>query len=345
MRPEDDKSLDNCALILRAARLACLVAGLTVLVGFVEAQDTLEGVQAKTHASPGYLHVEIADDIVTVKARDVSVKDLLVAVARRSGLVLVLHDPLDERVTLELHRLHLPEAMRRILRDQSFALQYVQPLYSAGNSSDAHPSKLWVFSKGAGDNHASSDVTPAIEELQLDSINGKAGRGQDAVEGLAALDADERIARLGPALADGDANVRLEAVSALANAGSDQAAAALATALSDGDSSVREETVDALGDIGGKTAIQALVQALMDPDNEVREAAVEAFANIGGDESAVALAVALNDKDASLRAKAVDALGEIGGETAVSLLQQALADEERSIRETAAGFLAELSSP
>ncbi len=322
-RQGDDEPLVNRALTLRAASLACLVAGLTLLVGFVEAQDTLEGTQATTHASPGYLHVEITDEIVTVKARDVTVKDLIEEIARQSGLVVVLHDPLDERVTMELHRLPLPEAMGRILRDQSFALQYVQPLSSTGNSSDAHPSRLWVFSKGPADDYAR----------------------QDAVKGLGALNADEVIVPLSLALADDDANVRLEAVSALANVGSDQATAALAAAaLSDGDSSVREEAVYALGEIGGETGMQVLEQALMDPDNRVREAAVEAFADIGGDESALALAVALNDEDASLRAEAVDALGEIGGETAIRLLQQALADEQSSIREAAAEFLAELSS-
>jgi hypothetical protein len=107
-RQGDDEPLARRALTRRAVRLACLVAGLTLLVDFVRAQDTLEGRRAATQTSPGYLHVETADDIVTVTARDVAVKDLLEEIARQSGLVLVLRDPLDERVTVKLYRLPCP---------------------------------------------------------------------------------------------------------------------------------------------------------------------------------------------------------------------------------------------
>ncbi len=323
-----DNPLDRHAVTQRPARLACLVTCAALLLGCVDAQDTVTGMRPAIRASPDNLRVATSDGLVTVQARDVSVWALLEEVARQSRLIVVSHDPLDERVTLDFQRLPLPEALDRILRDQSFALEELQRLTGAGDRRDARPRRLWVFSKGPAGDHASADTTAA-----------------DDVEDLDALDADGLTGPLSLALADDDTNVRLDAVSALAAVGSDQAAATLAAvALSDGDSSVREEAVYALGEIGGEIGIQVLAQALIDPDDDVREAAVEAFANIGGDESALALAVALNDGDDSVRAGAVDALGEIGGETAIRLLRQASLDEESSIGESAAELLAELSA-
>jgi HEAT repeat protein len=322
---------DNHALTLRVIRLACLVAALTQSVSRVEAQDAL-AMRARNHASSGYLHVQIADNIVTVEARDVTVEALLREIARQSGLAVLLHDPLDERVTLELQGLPLSEAIRRILRDQSFALRYVGSPQSAENPNGEQPDMLWVFSKRPRDDHAS-----------LITRNARRAQGPD--DSLGTPDADEGVVPLSLALADDDVKVRLKAVSALIDIGGEQAAAALAAVtLSDKDASVREEAVYGLGEIGGETGMQVLEQALMDPDGRVREAAVEAFTDIGGSESARALAVALNNQDASLRAEAVDALGEIGGETAIRVLRQALADEQSFIREAAAEFLAELAS-
>ncbi len=327
----------------RTPPLMCLVAGLTLLAGCVGPEDAGEGAQVTPQASADYLHVEVIDDLVTVQASHVPLHDLLLEIGRQSGLVVLVHGRLDERITLELHQLPLPEAIGRILGDQSFALHYAGPSSSPEDSSDARPGKLWVFSQGSGDVHASSDITSAIDVLRMESMNADARRRQDAVEALGALEVDEAIGPLTLALADNDANVRLEAVAALAHLGSDQAVAALAAAVGDIDPSVREEAVDALGDVGGENAIQALGQALMDPDNEVREAAIEALVHIGGEESARALAVTLSDENPSLREEAVDALGEIGGDTAITLLEQALADEQSHIREAAAETLAELS--
>lgn len=309
----------------RASPVVFVVVCATLLLGCVDAQDPAAVMQPATDASQSQFLVAITDELVTVKAGNASVRSLLDEIARQSNLVVVSHIPLTARVTLQFERLPLREALDLILRDQSFALQDVQPSSRPGNSSAGQLRKLWVFSKGPVGASISPHFTSAERLEDLDS-----------------LDAENLIEALGLALTDHDANVRTDAASTLADVGSDQAAAALAiAALNDGDTSVRQEAVYALGVIGGEIGIRTLQQALIDPDNEVREAAIQAFANIGGDRSAMALAVVLNDSDASLRAEAVDALGEIGGETATHLLRQALADERSSIREDAAELLAE----
>ena len=285
---------------LHAAWPACLAGILALFAGFVEAQDTLG-------TSPGFLYVEFADDSVTVKARDVTIEDLLKEIAAHSGLMLVLHDSFDKRISVDIQRLSLAKAMSRILHDQNFALQHMHA---------AATGRLWVFSKA-------QELTPGV--------------GKDAKDG-------SLLASLRLALANSDAQARLEAVSALADIGNDQAAAVLAAALTDSDPRVREEAVYALGEIGGETAIPVIEQAFMDTEHDVRSAAIEALSDIGGDESARALAVALYDENASLREEAVYALGEIGGGTAIDLLHGALLDHNRAVSETAGDILAELSN-
>ncbi len=315
-----DIALDRHSPARCPALLASFVT-CAALLGCVDAPDPLTAVQPTPHASGGYFEVATEDEFVTVKARDVSVRAVLQEVARQSDCAIVSHEPLDERVTLDFQRLPLPEALARILRDQSFVLRA-----STGSPSDHR--KLWVLSKGLGGEYVSHLVPPAVYFEDLD-----------------ALRTEESMGSLSLALADADANVRVDAVSTLADARGDESAAGLAAAaLSDGVSSVREEAVYALGEIGGAIALRALKQALLDPDDDVREAAIEAFANLGGDESAMALAVALIDSDVSVRAAAVDALGEMGGATANRLLRQALVDEESSIRESAAELLAKPSA-
>lgn len=278
-----------------------LIACATLLIGCVKPRDADEQAQA----APGYAHVETAHQLVTVVARDACLKDLLGEVARQNGVVIVSHDPLDERVTLEFRNLPLRKAMERVLRDRSFVWQSARAPAGANSLRKVRPSMLWVFSKGRRD------------------------RAEIASSNLAL--ASEHVA------------ARLDAISALADAGGDQVVAVItAAALSDGDASVREEAVDALADIGDETGIQGLEQALTDPEYHVRKAAVEALADIGGEASALALTVALKDRDVSLREEAVDALGEIGGQTAKRLLRQAAEDEDSSIREAAAEYLAEL---
>jgi hypothetical protein len=346
------ESLNAKASRLWAARLACLVAGLTLLGEFVEAQDTLKGAQATIHASPSYLHVGVADNLVTVKTRDVAVHDLLEEIARHIGLAVVSHDSLDERITMEFHRLPLPEALGRVLRRQSFALEYAQPIYSAGKSSYRLPSRLWVFSKEPGvvpDNDkngrpSSSNITSAIGVLRAELMSEDPRLRQAAVERLGALGVVEAVVPLSLALADEDEYVREAAIAAVADIGGNEAARALAIALQDEDPLLREEAVDALGEIGGETAIHVLEQAFRDGEEDVREAAIAAVADIGGNEAALALAIALQDEDASLREQAVDALGEIGSETAIRVLEQAVADHDRSVRDAATETLAELRS-
>jgi hypothetical protein len=338
-------TLGNCVWLLRAARVTCLAVGIALLVDVIWARDTPKETGSITQDSPVHLHVEIVDDVVTVSAHNVAVENLLAEIARQTGLVVVSHDVLDQRVSIQLDRIHLPEAVHRILRGQDFILHYIHPGTRRTNA--VRPGTLWVFAKETAGrqytNRSVFDDNPTMVAPQIEALLSADVRGRiTAVRNSTALEAAEAVAQLGLALSDRDRRVRAEAVSVLADIGGDQATALLPVALGDEDPWVRQEAVHALAEIGGKQAIRVLEGAFAGADRNVREAAVDALADIGGDAATRALAVVLLEHDDSLRAQAVHALGEIGGETAMTQLQQALVDQDPSIREIAAEILANL---
>ncbi len=335
-----------------AARQAGLVAGLLLFVNSVTAQDAFNDRQISADNVASYLHVEVSGDLVTLNAYNIRVRNVLDEIARQSDLIVVSHDPLEYRLTLEFERLPLFEALRRIMRGQSYLLHQSQAATDAKIANYESRGTLWVFSDGSADEpghnqaagHSSSNTASVIEVLQSQLMSDDLRVRQEAIKGLRRLKVNEAIAPLSFALSDEDKEVRVKAIYALADIGGDDAAAALAAAAGDENAWVRAETAYALGTLGGDIAIQVLKHALHDADSAVRESAISAFTEIGGGQSARALAIALQDADASLRVAAVEALADIGGETAMRLLDQALEDQDNAVRKVANEVLAELLS-
>ena len=291
----------------RLGRLASLAVSFSLLSGCGDALDALEGTRAANQATFGYLHVEIADDLVTIVARDVTVHELLTQLARKSGLEVMIEDPLNEFITMELYALPLAAALDRVLQNHDYTWQQPEPLSLAGGSNDTNAGTLWLI----------SDDPAGVHEAEPSLPSG--------------------------VIAGDDQSTRRQVVFALADDGSDEAAGALVQAMTDPDPEIREEVVTALGEFGGTDVISALSQALQDPEIAVREAAIESFVDIGGEESAFALAVGLRDPEASLREDTVYALSQIGSDIAVALMEQALSDQDSAVREAAAQLLAEVS--
>ena len=117
----------NCNTVTTyAGRQAGLVACILLIVNSVTAQDAFEDRQVSADSATSYLNVEMSDDLVTLTAHNVGVRDVLDEIARQSDLIVVSHGPLHDRLTLELERLPLFEALRRIMRGQSYLLHQAQ---------------------------------------------------------------------------------------------------------------------------------------------------------------------------------------------------------------------------
>ncbi len=327
-------------LTTNAGRQAGLVACFLLCVNGVMAQDAFEDRQASAGSATSYLNVEMSDDLVTLQAHNVGVRDVLDEIARQSDLIVVSYAPLHGRLTLELERLPLFDALRSIMRGQSYLLHQAQAVTGARIADDERQSTLWVFSDGSANDpdyteaasYSVREITSAIEVLRSQLMSSDIRVRQEAIKGLRKLKVNEVIAPLSYALADEDKKVRVKAIYALVDIGGDDAVAALAAAAGDENAWVRAETAYAMGMLGGDTAIQILKHMLHDADSDVRESAIEALQDIGGEQSARALAVALQDTDAALRVEAIEALADIGGETAMRLLGQALENQDNGVR-------------
>ncbi len=288
----------EAALKLRGA---CIAAGFTLLF-FVD---------AAAQNQPA-LFVDVDEGSTTVVAIDVPVRDILEEIAMQSGIIVYSRSSLDMRVSHSIQGKSVPDAIRRILKDQKFTLHYVS---DAVTGLPVFGSRLWIFA---------DDATPATPLWNV---------GEPTPDWT-----------LRYAAGDSEKN-RLSTVSNIATQ-EDKTGVDLElfAAMNDPSVSVREEAVFGLGELNDPASIRYLKNALYDPDQRVRVAAITALAEIANNDAAVALSSLLNDENVSIRSETIHALADIGGNIARYYLQQALVDTNEINREPAAGYLAEFAN-
>jgi HEAT repeat protein len=304
---------------------------LLLLLSSVTAQVAVADRSIVIDDAESALVVEIKEDLVTLNARDVSVREVLNALTHESGLIVNTDAPLTDPIAIDFENLSLAEALERILGPQGYLM--------LAHADDASRSTVWIFSAtpdtepdSSSNSHQRQSVFEALEaDLLSDDLRVRGA----AIRGLRKLQDESVVAPISLALTDEDRKIRVKAIYALADIGGAEAAVALAASSTDENPYVRAESAYALGMIGGDTAVGILEHALLDPSLDVRQSAVEAFTDIGGGQAARALAVALQDSDASLRVAAVEALANIDGEIATRLVEQALEDQDLAVRQAA----------
>ncbi len=282
---------------MKASRLCtvhviCLTVSLPLWATITPAQETLPVLAGRTQAAQGSRLIRFANGHLTVKVQDVSLDALIREIARQTGLTVARYGSLNERLSLEFHRLPLEAGLRRILRHRSFAMEYA-PSTPTGRPTGPRPKTLWVFAKADEGNpvpvtvvaatkagSSGEDIATEISRLQAALSSEDEWDREEAVDTLGESGRPEAVAPLRLALADENEDVREAAIIALAEIGGDAAAQALALALHDADPWLREEAVDALGEIGGEIAIGLLEQALADDEESVREAAADMMAQL-----------------------------------------------------------------
>lgn len=297
---------------------------LLCLVNIVQAEDVPKAAKTQTQQSQLALSVQFNNDLLTVKAEDVPLQEVLQEISRQSDLSVESSGLLEDKITIQFDRLALDEGIRLILRHHNYILSYTQQTPGERQSSVTRPRSLSIFSK--------AEKGYPIKTMAID--------GSTSSESIKDMAID--IQKLQVALMSEDSWEREEAAEALGESRRAEAIGPLRMALEDIDEDVREAAAAALAKISGDEAAQALAIALQDEDSWVREAAVEALVEIGGKTAAQVLAIALQNEDSSIREETVEALGEIGGKTAISLLEQVLSDKDESVREIAAEMLAKL---
>jgi hypothetical protein len=210
--------------------------------------------------------------IVTLKAREVSQRQILEGLAKQLNFELIVAGPLEERRSLEIEGKPWEETLKKALAPASWAFVYDS---SGGQTRLA---KVFVFplkNDGSGLGRPSSDPgrvaapTPALRpapDLQGNQTPQLAEQGSDTPGGEL-LEAE-------------DDEARALALVGLAETGGERAIMALRQALQDREPWIRETAVEALAEIGGEQAIQGLQQALRDENEDVRQAAQEALSRL-----------------------------------------------------------------
>lgn len=107
-------------------QLVCIAVVLLCLVNIVQAEDVLKAAKTQTQQSQRALSVQFDNDLLTVKAEDVPLQEVLQEIARQSDLSVEGSGLLEDKITIQFDRLALDEGLRLILRRYSFALVYVQ---------------------------------------------------------------------------------------------------------------------------------------------------------------------------------------------------------------------------
>ena len=225
----------------------------------------------------GTISVGLVGDTLSIKARNAGLRDILAEIARRSRLVVVLHEPLDDQVSVDLHGVSLPTAIRRLLREHNFTLKYLPPLRYRADREQQDPSRLWVLADSPGAYEEILGHEPSADSKRSDALT--AARAE-TIYALIAEGSDAVLEVLPGALLDSERRVREAAIDAYADLGGEESARALAVALGDQDAQLRVLTVFSLGEIGGQTSMGLLRQALGDEELTVREAAADVIAHL-----------------------------------------------------------------
>jgi hypothetical protein len=259
-------------------------------------------------ADPGRLEVRAEDGVVSVQAVDVTVREVLEALAVRCRIEITSQATLDDRVSMDLtgHTLH--RLLRRLLPQDSFLFVEAAP-------DGWRSSRLWILARPDRDGPATG---------------WRAGNARPA-------DLDQALLEL----ADADRGRRVRAITHLAVLGGEAARLAVATSLRDTDVAVREEAVHALAEIGGDASVPLIEQALQDPSERVRESAVAALADLASPAALAALDRLLEYGDVDLRIAAVEELADMESAAASVLLQRAANDGSTRVTQMVAEYLAE----
>lgn len=277
---------------------------LTFLATLTQAEDKLNTTMAQIKQSQGVRIIQFANDQLTVKVKDMSLRELLQEITRQSGLILFWYGSPEERITMQFHRLPLDVGLRQILSQKNFAIEYAQQTHEDGKSTVRLPTKLWIF-------HNNGEKTYPIHTMLAEDAE------QDMEEN---------------ALGTFELPLDVRSVESLT--------LALSKEKSD---EVRQEIIQAMAWLGDEQAIEPLERVLREDQNsDLRESAVLALLQIGGDEVIDPIANAITDKDSTVRELSLIALAEVGSVRASEAMRQALEHGDRKARNKTAELFRQL---
>jgi HEAT repeat protein len=235
---------------------------------------------------------------LTLSVQNALLAEVLQAIGEKAGIAIEIRGDLTERITTSFTDILLEEALRQLLRGQSFALSY------GPSASDAKRTSLIAISV-----LARSRVKPAATAAKVSTV-GEQREKLRRIQALARQKDTKAVRELSTlALSDPSPFVRSRAVSALGRLRNQETLAPLTWALKDQSSSVRIQALQGIKNLKGGDSIGVL-QAMVvnDPDPTVRRQAVRLLSTIRSPEVPQVLKWAVADGDAAVSRDAKQAV-------------------------------------
>ena len=249
--------------------------------------------------------VQWADGLLTVQATDSRLSSVLQEIERQTGITIRGVVDLPEKVSMEIFKLPLDAALRRLLAQRGYAFMYRGSILA----------EVWLMPEGAW------AARPAT-----------ARRVPTGTDRLEVEDALWRTAL------DPDPNISQTAYDLLLNQNRKKAMEVISAASRSDNPNVRFNALQALVSLDDPNAISSMGSGITDSDPGVRMYAVQALAEKKGSEALNYLEQALYDEDPTLRIMALTAL-ESHGSSGLQIVRQALADQDEAVRAVAADLL------
>jgi hypothetical protein len=252
-------------------RGACLLAGLTFC--FVVASNERP------------IQVVMSDQAISIKAQNISIRAVLEELSRQTNLEVFAEKALDNLVTVDIDQPTLSQAIRSLLRQESYMLHHVDHIAEIDGSRGTIYSRLWIFSNESSAGQPGWSMKPDFRpddsselgmiDYQILALSEDVNAREDAMVGFGDIGGESAVEYLQQGLSDPDERVRDEAIESLLGIGGEESIHALSFVLNDPVASLRIDAVDAMGEIGGQDAIKYLQMAMTDENHTVREAAAE----------------------------------------------------------------------
>jgi len=231
---------------------------------------------------PSMLRVDFQNGRMTVKAEQVTLKDLLKEIEAKSGIVVDLKDMdgVEKRVSAQFENVLPARVLREILRGLNFALFYsgtqvervvivppgVQIARPKGGFFANNPFQEWSERRGNG---PLLKPKPPLEDSKEDK---RVRSKLEAIEAVESSEDPKDVSFLGDALTDKNAEVKSAALEALSDRQGTLVTQMLRRGLNDPDPEFRIEVLEALAE---RSDLESLRKALSDRNQEVKEKAAE----------------------------------------------------------------------
>lgn len=250
--------------------------------------------------------VTIEDGLLTMKARNMPLRDILQQIANQAEVEIVVQGSAEQAVSADFSRTALEEALRRLTQDFNSVFLY----------GPKRMKKALLYAKNA----------PAGGKAEVQQEIFRPGGAVAAAPSPApSLSKDSPGRQAAPPLPEEDDEAEPES---------------LAELMKSDDPALREEAVGMLADLEEGGGISQLAEMLLhDEDSSVRLLAAEVLSGLDDRRAVAALGKALEDKNVEVRSMAVYALGQLGGAEAGVLIKKALKDKKQEVRQAAADAL------